>query len=485
MRNIFLPIAQRRKVQLQPLETIVEIPAKTTIGHPPLQIAIGRCHDAHIHRSLPIVPQPMLINVNFQVADIRQPASSPLTLTHVLLNDGDVQIQAQAGDLITFTYSDALATDGTGPNPRTDQTDVVGGTDGTIEVSIASQPGDPVYIKVVDADISTPPLDYVPAATTIDVDVTSSTTDQLTVTLDETAAGSGIFVGSLGTTSGTEAGKMTTAEEDVLTVTYIDDLGTMGEPPTDRTDDNEVLDPWGDADDNDQLQAFDAALTLLEVIDANTLNGLPELAANVDIDPVGTGINPFDVSVWADDRSEILSGDLRIEGIIGRVEMGAELSNFLSASRATEEGLRVVFAGVEATSGPGELLRIYTGVGPGRIQLTRTTLNGGNMVARIEDSTPATSSPSAFALHPNHPNPFNPETTIRYDVPEAGMVSLQVYDVTGQLVRELVGDFQMAGSYSVVWDGRNTSGESVATGLYLYKLQAGALRAIHKMMLAK
>jgi predicted GH43/DUF377 family glycosyl hydrolase len=448
-------------------------------------------------------------------------------------NDGDDQVQAQDGDQITFTYADALATDGTGPHDRSDQTVVVGGTDGTVDISIGSQPGDAVYIKVVDADVSTPPLDYTPAATTIDVDVTSSTTAVLTVTLDETGVGSGVFVGALATTSGTETGQMTIAEEDVLTVTYVDDLGGAGEPPTDRTDDNLVLDPWGDADDNDQPQAYDAAMVLLEVLDDQTLSGLPELAANVDIDPVGTGLTPFDaslilqyrvgiitsfpvqdptstnhpqpnpaspklipeerllalqmhdgyVSVWMEERSGIVAGDLRIEGMNGTAEMAEELRDFLSLSRATGEGLRVVFAGADDVSGPGELLRIY-GVGPVRAQLTRADLNDGSIVARIGEGVPV-STPSAFALHPNHPNPFNPETTIRYDLPEAGTVSLRIYDVTGQVVREFVHESQMPGSYRVVWDGRDREGVRVGNGLYLYELRSGSNRAMCKMILMK
>ena len=84
-------------------------------------------------------------------------------------------------------------------------------------------------------------------------------------------------------------------------------MGVAGEPPANRTDDNQVLYPWGDADDNDQLQAFDAALTLLEVLVSSTLSGLPELAANVDIDPLGTGITPFDASLILQHRVGLIS----------------------------------------------------------------------------------------------------------------------------------------------------------------------------------
>lgn len=65
------------------------------------------------------------------------------------------------------------------------------------------------------------------------------------------------------------------------------------------------------------------------------------------------------------------------------------------------------------------------------------------------------------------------------------MVRLRIYDVTGQIVRELVRDSRMAGSYSVVWDGRNADGDQVANSVYLYELRAGDFRAIRKMLLMK
>ena len=95
------------------------------------------------------------------------------------------------------------------------------------------------------------------------------------------------------------------------------------------------------------------------------------------------------------------------------------------------------------------------------------------------------STPLTYSLHPNYPNPFNPETTIRYELKESGPVSLRIYDITGQLVRELVADEQLAGHHQAVWDGRNASGQSVATGAYLYELGAGQLRIVRKMVLMK
>ena len=65
------------------------------------------------------------------------------------------------------------------------------------------------------------------------------------------------------------------------------------------------------------------------------------------------------------------------------------------------------------------------------------------------------------------------------------MVRLRIYDVTGQIVRELVRDSRMAGSYSVVWDGRNADGDRVANSVYFYELRTGDFRAIRKMLLMK
>ncbi len=93
--------------------------------------------------------------------------------------------------------------------------------------------------------------------------------------------------------------------------------------------------------------------------------------------------------------------------------------------------------------------------------------------------------PRAFALHPNYPNPFNPTTTIRYDLPEVRRVSLRIHDVTGQLVRQLVAGEQPAGRHQVEWDGRNDRGKRVASGVYFCELRAGDDLAVQRMLLMK
>lgn len=81
--------------------------------------------------------------------------------------------------------------------------------------------------------------------------------------------------------------------------------------------------------------------------------------------------------------------------------------------------------------------------------------------------------PVDFALQQSHPNPFNASTTIRYRVGQAGPVALAVFDLAGQSIRILIDHFQTPGEYKVPWDGRNDAGQQVASGVYVYRLQAG------------
>jgi FlgD Ig-like domain len=93
--------------------------------------------------------------------------------------------------------------------------------------------------------------------------------------------------------------------------------------------------------------------------------------------------------------------------------------------------------------------------------------------------------PTALALD-NFPNPFNPTTTIRYALPKPARVSLSVYDVAGRLVRTLVpGTLHPAGVFDVKWDGTDEAGRTVASGVYFYRLRAGAETLTRKAVLLK
>ena len=100
--------------------------------------------------------------------------------------------------------------------------------------------------------------------------------------------------------------------------------------------------------------------------------------------------------------------------------------------------------------------------------------------------TVAVEAPQAFALHSNYPNPFNPATHIRFDLPKQQQVSLQVFNLLGQQVATLVDRETLEpGYYTVTWDGRNRLGLRVASGIYLYRIQAGRHVQTRKMLLLK
>jgi hypothetical protein len=92
----------------------------------------------------------------------------------------------------------------------------------------------------------------------------------------------------------------------------------------------------------------------------------------------------------------------------------------------------------------------------------------------------------ALALGQNVPNPFNPTTSISYDVPTGGTrVSLRVYDAAGRLVRTLVDEQRPAGSHVVTWDGRNAAGAAVSSGVYFYQMVSGSFTESRRMVLLK
>jgi hypothetical protein len=93
--------------------------------------------------------------------------------------------------------------------------------------------------------------------------------------------------------------------------------------------------------------------------------------------------------------------------------------------------------------------------------------------------------PMRFALEPNAPNPFSPETSIRYAIPTTGNVTLVVYSVTGRVVRRLVDTRQTPGEYVVKWNGRDEAGRSVASGVYFYRLEGSGFDDTRKMTLLR
>ena len=91
--------------------------------------------------------------------------------------------------------------------------------------------------------------------------------------------------------------------------------------------------------------------------------------------------------------------------------------------------------------------------------------------------------PQAFTLHQNYPNPFNPSTTIEYELKEPAQIKLTVYNISGQLIRTLQDGYESIGLHRTVWNGCDEQGNTVAAGVYLYRLEAGNFTDSKKMVL--
>lgn len=96
-----------------------------------------------------------------------------------------------------------------------------------------------------------------------------------------------------------------------------------------------------------------------------------------------------------------------------------------------------------------------------------------------------TAVPTQYALHQNSPNPFNPTTRVAFDMPTAGDVKISVFNVLGQNVTDLVDGYRDAGSYEVIWNGKDNSGASVASGIYFYRIKTEQFSDTKKMLLLK
>jgi hypothetical protein len=101
----------------------------------------------------------------------------------------------------------------------------------------------------------------------------------------------------------------------------------------------------------------------------------------------------------------------------------------------------------------------------------------------VNNTTPP--SPVSPWVAQNYPNPFNPATTIRFGINVAGCVTLRIYDVSGRMVAELVDEHRGAGRYEEVWDGRDSRGNQVASGVYFYNLTTGEFERTRKMLLLR
>ncbi len=182
--------------------------------------------------------------------------------------------------------------------------------------------------------------------------------------------------------------------------------------------------------------------------------------------PVNSGLTHFNVrALAANSVSEVFAGTFG-GGVFRSDDNGASW-------REENSGLAQDSVLTLALS-PDEIL--YAGTQSGVYRSTAA-------VTSVSDNS--SEPPASFVLHHNFPNPFNPGTTIAFELPRAADVVLKIYNLAGQEVRSLVHQPFAAGSHNVAWDGQDNFGKTVASGILIYRLQAGGRTAFNKMTLLK
>ena len=290
----------------------------------------------------------------------------------------------------------------------------------------------------------------------------------------------------------------------------------------------------GDVTGNGIVTAYDASWILQHTVGLRTLTGLDSIAADVSGDST---ISAYDASlvlqyvidkisrfpaeeghqarvtgdtrtVWIgkmealsaegmslpiliDKMAGVVAGEftLSFSGIVDDVTVSATdlTAGYLFAYNAQDERIRASFAGTESNTGPGPVLEImFDGTDSGflsSLRLERVSLNEGRIPSQIVKQKVET--PKAFCLRQNHPNPFNSQTTMSYDVAKRRVIGLFIYGLTGQRIRTLIDGERPAGTYSVTWDGTDDAGQAVASGVYLCRMKAGEYSAVRKLLLVR
>ncbi|GAB4372184.1 MAG: hypothetical protein Kow0042_15370 [Calditrichia bacterium] len=140
----------------------------------------------------------------------------------------------------------------------------------------------------------------------------------------------------------------------------------------------------------------------------------------------------------------------------------------------------------------GRTVIIKPGIQLSNISLTALNFNAGDVYLPVsvtpKEQTAQTYRnliPATIMLNSNYPNPFNSVTIIHYQLPASERVELTIYNLLGQKVKTLVSGLKPAGQHRVTWDGRDDAGREVASGVYIYRLQAGSYTAVRKMLLLR
>jgi len=255
-----------------------------------------------------------------------------------------------------------------------------------------------------------------------------------------------------------------------------------------------------DVSGNGEISPYDASLILQYVVDiipafpvetgglAKTVSA--ERTVHIG-DPARSGAYVV-FPVLIDEMRDIVAGRMAFRydpDVLHPVEVRTSdrTGDYLLANRAEEGQLLVSFASATAPEGGGRVVELIflpqvpDGSFSSAVMLDRMVLNEGSVSVRILDA----GVPTSYALSPNYPNPFNPETVVQYTLPKEGRVRLAIYASSGQLVRTLVDAHTSAGRYRVRWDGTDGRGVAVASGVYFCRMEAGTFSATQKLVMMK
>ncbi len=203
--------------------------------------------------------------------------------------------------------------------------------------------------------------------------------------------------------------------------------------------------------------------------------------------PVGNGVavsgtissSSDDDYFWFDVDT---AGNINISVAIGS---SADLDWYLYNSAGTQVDRGYTVSNPEAGSYSASVGRYYVRVDGynGATSSYTLTVDGG--LAPVSEAPEKQDLPLIFTLRQNSPNPFNPMTTISFDLPKTSQVKLRIYDTRGRLVRTLIDETLSAGMRDAVWNGADDSGARVHSGIYYYLIEADDYRATRKMTLLK
>ncbi len=275
----------------------------------------------------------------------------------------------------------------------------------------------------------------------------------------------------------------------------------------------------GDVNEDGWIDAGDAILILRKSVGLPSFKRIPlaKVLAGVDVSVSDTTAYPGEqtfVSISVSDATGIAGGDLTLtynpDILTAQEVKGTVLATGLLvvSNTSTPGEVRISLAGAAGLSGgSGSLIEVIFEVREDAVAGRTSLLSLTEVTLRDETGNPQSlgtisegtftvggvsveeretmGQPDAFALSQNYPNPFNAQTVIAYVLPEEVYVKLSIYNTAGQLIRELIDTSVRAGHHKVVWDGRDSQGKALATGIYLIRLEAGAFTEIQKMALLR